>query len=197
MRRDRAGDVPGHRIDRLDIAPETLNRARIKHCRRAISQACRDFGRIDLHIVPPARREAKLLPMRRRARCQRMPGCYPPRQSAVEHRDPIVARPIQHPPQSARRRLAHPRVVGHDLCGWGDPPSRQRVHPVVFFRQRVPAGLAWHMRAGQLVIQAGEKRARKMARLVVASALAPVAQGVTAIDKEPVRIGDPASCVDD
>ena len=59
----------------------------------------------------------------------------------------------------------------------------------------MPASHAWHVRAGQIVIQTGKMRARKMARSVVASTLAPVAQRIAAVKKEPVRIADAAGRV--
>ena len=131
-RAHRAGDMPGHRVDRLRLTPVALGARASSRVpagqaggrrRRPAAAAAGAGGEV------PRRRGGALAGDHRLAR--RSPGAV----AAIEDPDPRVTEVAQHPPAARRRRGVRLVVDDHvrplltparRMAGWNAPP-RQRV----------------------------------------------------------------------
>ncbi len=128
----RAGDVAGHRVERLDLAAETFGRRGHRaRCTRPSGPATRSASMVGI-----ARRAQRVGRLRRRwpaRRCSSAPpAACQAAQAAVEHRDRVVAQPAQQPPgprgigAALRRRSTTTGVAGRDAPARRPWPRRPR-----------------------------------------------------------------------
>src|SRR5439155_10147174 len=108
-----AGNMAGHAVDRLRLAPVSLGRARVDDLPVRFLGRCRDFART--HRPADARRAHEVA---RRVMLLTRRGwpCFgrPLREPAVEYGDRVVAHPAEHPPQPAGIH-ASVLIVGYNL----------------------------------------------------------------------------------
>ena len=152
----RARDVPGHRVERLDLAA-------VAGGRPGVDQPAR-FGQFggpvdldDRHRARPnGDRPGTIGTLRAGGRSARGHG-RPRGQAAVQHPNVAQTRPAQQPPGPGRRQSAA-AVVHHDgriVVDARRPPDRLQIGRI---RQRVPAAEARRRR--EVTVEVDEHRAR-------------------------------------
>ena len=153
---DRAGDVAGHRVDRLGLAAVPRPRPRVEQHARAGQR--RGAVRVEEGQVPGRRGEITGgRGGRRQARLHRVTSRRPGREAAVEHPHLPVAEVPQQPPRAGRRRGVGV-VVHHDRLAVPDAGPAHRGLEVRRGGHRVPA--AGTRRGREVAVQVGEHRAR-------------------------------------
>ena len=166
---DRAGNVPGHRIERFHVSAIPLGCPHVQQ-HSVLRPGCgivdrRDaVGQVGQDDISPARLYI--------ARLERMSLGHPCPQPSVEHAHVEHPAAIEQPPRPGRRHGLDV-VVGHDGLAGPKPPSPRGFLQRVPRGQRMPAlgGLAL---PGELVIEVDVHSARQVALQVLRAALGPV-----------------------
>ena len=148
---DSAWNVAGNGIDRLDVAAETFRAARVHDMPVHLA-----VHRIQ-HLVAVHRLDERGTPLEtdRRVLRNRI-ACFKPRgaprlPAAIKHRDCLVAKPAQQPPQSCRHRTAV-RVIRDNLRVPADSPVAERLRKRARIRQRMSPGALRH-RTGKVALK--------------------------------------------
>ena len=156
---ERAGHVPGDRVDRLDLAAEALAAARVQQPARRLAKARQHLGRIgDARAIEPRRWIRRQRRRHRRIGGFRQAGRAPCGQAAVQHRHPAMAQQPEQPPRARRGHAAVARVVDHDLVLRADAPPADPAGEVRRGRQGMPAQPCERM-VGKVAVQVCMRRA--------------------------------------
>src|SRR5690606_19681464 len=178
---ERAGNMPGHAVDGLDLATEPLRRARIDqrpalrgHPRRH-HRGAGDAAHVETSAILTRFR------VRRPAAFRTPTGLDPGLYAAVEQRDLLVSEQAEHPPQARGQTAVAAVVDDYRLLG-RQAPTRQGLSEAGCARQGVTATTD-DAQVGQVLVQVSVDRSRQVRGDVSLAARSGVAQIEAAIDQ--------------
>ena len=180
--------MPGHRVDRFNLAPKARQCASIDQGQGRVVEALLQRLGLDQQLI--VRCSVKMPPGKLdRIKVQRKTRGVPGFKAAVEHKHPVpLAQPRQQPPRP-RGKCPRTVVIQHHIAVVVDAPPAQTLYQLIGIRQRMTPRDAFGHRATQVAFQVGKLRALDVAFGIAAQPVVRVFKRKAAIQNDQTGLG--------